>query len=339
MPTVLCDGQAVELTAGESLLEAALRAGLQLPHSCRAGVCQSCLVKTLEGTPPAGSQAGLRPSLAQQGFLLACLARPQEHISVSSDAAAGLSVPGRVTAVARLSPDVVRVFVEVDGDFTWRAGQYVTLLREDGVARSYSVANHPENGSLEFHVRVIPGGRMSGWFASEPVGASLSVRGPSGECFYAAGRPDDTLVLAGTGTGLAPLWGVLHDALAAGHTGAIHVLHGARGPGGLYLTTELRAIAAGRENVTYTPCVLDGAETGMAAGALDDVVMDRFPKTAGHQFFLCGDPDLVQRMKRRVFLAGANLADIHADAFIVAHRPRPSGPVTAGRSSGRLRGQ
>jgi len=320
MARIECDGQPVPVDAGETLLDALLRAGIPLPHSCRAGVCQSCLVKATAGTPPAEAQTGLRPSLAQQGFLLACMARPSDDLAISTDAAAGLTMAATITSVEPLAGDVVKVCVTPDAEFPFRAGQYVTLLREDGLARSYSVANLPGSGTLELHVRVLPGGQMSQWLASRPVGARVSLRGPNGECFYEPAL-EAPLVLAGTGTGLAPLWGVLHDALLAGHTGPIHVMHGARGPAGLYLVDELRALAAAHGNVAYSACVLEGADTGMTQGALDDILFARFPALAGHKVFLCGDPTLVLKMKRKAFLAGAKLSDIRADAFITAPPP------------------
>lgn len=320
MARIECDGQPVAVDPGETLLDALLRAGVAVPHSCRAGACQSCLVKATAGVPPREAQAGLRSSLAQQGFLLACVARPTEDLSVSTDAAAGLTVPATVSAVETLAGDVVRVTITPAAEFPYRAGQYVTVLRDDGLARSYSIANLPGAGTLELHVRVLPGGQMSQWLASAPLGARVSLRGPNGECFYEP-EPEVPLVLAGTGTGLAPLWGVLQDALTAGHTGPIHVMHGARGPAGLYLVDELRALAATHPNVAYSACVLEGDGVGVERGALDDVLFSRFPNLAGHKVFLCGDPALVQKMKRKAFLAGARLADIRADAFVTAPPP------------------
>ena len=324
MSRVQCDGRPIEVGEGESLLDALLRAGVPLPHSCRVGACQSCLVKATTGTPPAEAQVGLRPSLAQQGFLLACIARPTADLDVSTDAAAGLTVPARVTFVAPLSADVIRVMLAPAADFPYRAGQYLTLLREDGLARSYSIANLPGTADLELHVRVLKGGQMSQWLASEPLGATVSLRGPNGECFYEP-EAEAPLVLAGTGTGLAPLWGILHDALQAGHRGPIHVLHGARGPAGLYLVDQLSALASAHDNVAYSACVLEGASADMTQGSLDDVVFGRFPNLGGHKVFLCGDPVLVQKMKRRAFLAGARLSDIRADAFVTA--PPPAAPA------------
>ena len=98
-------------------------------------------------------------------------------------------------------------------------------------------------------------------------------------------------------------------------------MHGARDPGGLYLVDQLSALASAHDNVAYSACVLEGASAGMTQGSLDDVVFGRFPNLGGHKVFLCGDPVLVQKMKRRAFLAGARLSDIRADAFVTAPPP------------------
>jgi CDP-4-dehydro-6-deoxyglucose reductase len=154
------------------------------------------------------------------------------------------------------------------------------------------------------------------------AGATVAVRAPSGTCCYEPGTPTQPLVLAGTGTGLAPLWGVLREALRAGHQGPITLLHGARSPDGLYLVDELIALAARHPNVTYLRCVLEGAAApGVTVAPLDRALLTRWPSLAAHRVFLCGDADLVLPLRRKVFLAGASLSAIHADAFL--HAPAP----------------
>jgi NAD(P)H-flavin reductase len=213
--------------------------------------------------------------------------------------------------------------LQADSDLGHRAGQYVTLLREDGLARSYSIASATGDRLLELHVRVLSDGRMSRWLP-EAAGAAVRLRGPAGECFYAPLDLDQPLVLAGTGTGLAPLWGILQDAIANGHRGPILLVHGGRTPAGLYLREPLRRLAEAHPNVTYMPCVLESQEPDVSVGRLDEVVAGLVPSPAGSQVFLCGDPDLVRQLKRRLYLAGAKLADLHADPFVNA--PPDSGP-------------
>lgn len=320
MPRIDCAGQSLELLPGETVLDALLGAGLSVASSCRAGACQACLVQATRGTPPAVAQQGLKESLRLAGYFLACQARPDSDLEVSLEGARGLEVPARVSAIEPLASDVLRIKVRTLQPLAFKAGQYITLSRSDGLARAYSIASRPEDnqGELELHVRVLSGGRMSGWLAgSEALGAAVSVRGALGDCFYVPGKAEQPLTLIGTGTGLAPLWGVLHDALAHGHTGPIELWHGARDASGLYLQPELRALQERYPQVSYRRCVLEGAgEPGLEVGRLDALVLERVASFTGRRVYLCGDPQLVQRLKRQVFLRGASLREIHADAFL-----------------------
>ena len=322
MPRVLCDGRELELSTDDNLLDALLAAGVTVASSCRAGACQQCLVQATNGTPPINAQAGLKDAQRLQGYFLACQARLSEDLTISLSGARGLDIPARVVSVEALSRDVIRVRLRPDRPLPYRAGQYITVVRTDGLARSYSIASQPDcdGGCLELHVRTFPNGRMSGWLASQDaIAADVAIRGPIGECFYGPGNSQQPLLLAGTGTGLAPLWGILHDALAAGHSGPIELWHGARTADGLYLERELEALAGVHPNFRYHRCVLEGgANADTAIGSLDAAVLGSAPSFDGHRVFLCGDPNLVNVMKRKVFLKGAAMREIHADAFVAA---------------------
>jgi CDP-4-dehydro-6-deoxyglucose reductase len=340
MIRVDCDGGALSVDAGETLLEALLRGGVPVPNSCRAGACQSCLVRAVSGAPPVGSQVGLKPTLAAQGYFLACQAVPTENLTVT---VAGVDRPGvraTVAAVERLSLDVVRVRLEPEKAFEYRAGQFVHLVRPaDGLLRSYSLASLPERDQLlELHVRALPNGRMSHWLSDgAALGATVEIRGPSGDCFYVPGVPQQPLLLAGTGTGLAPLLGVARDALASGHRGPITLIHGARSRAGLYLIEEIRALARRHPELSYVPCVLDGPDAeGIEVAPLDRVLFTRVPSLRGHRVFLCGDPELVAVLRKKVFLAGARLADIQSDAFVTTPPPRDTRGAAGTTTSGCL---
>jgi CDP-4-dehydro-6-deoxyglucose reductase, E3 len=322
MPRVSCDGRELELSPDENLLDALIAAGVTVASSCRAGACQQCLVQATRGSAPPAAQAGLKDAQRLQGYFLACQARVSEDLTISLSGARGLDVPARVISVEPLSGNVIRVRLRPETAIAYRAGQYITVVRTDGLARSYSIASRPDSdgGCLELHVRTFPNGRMSGWLASkDAAGADVAIRGPIGECFYVPGNSKQPLLLAGTGTGLAPLWGILHDAIAAGHSGPIELWHGARTADGLYLVHELEEFAAVHRNFKYRRCVLEGsANADTAVGTLDAAVLASASSFDGHRVFLCGDPNLVNLMKRKVFLKGASMREIHADAFVAA---------------------
>ena len=319
MPEIEYEGQSFALAENESVLDGLLRNGLKVSHSCKAGSCGSCLMRAAHGSVPVKAQAGLKDSWKAQGYFLACVCRPESDLAITtvgSDARLGATI----AALDLLSPDVLQVRLRCDAAIGFRAGQYVTVVRENGLARSYSIASMPEDGELELHVRRITGGRMSGWLHDEArVGERVSVLGPSGECFYVPGKEDQPMLLIGTGTGLAPLYGIVRDALRHQHRGPIQLFHGALHRGGLYLVDELRRIANRHSHVEYTPAILTGSESeGVAVGSIDQVVLKRFPKLGGWRGYVCGDPALVKVLKKKLFLSGMASRDIYADAFLPA---------------------
>ena len=96
--------------------------------------------------------------------------------------------------------------------------------------------------------------------------------------------------------------------------------HGAVTAGGLYLRDELRALAARYPNFEYSPVVLQPGD-GLETGAIDSVIVRHHPKLAGWRGFVCGAPDIVRTLKKKLFLAGMASREIFADAFVEATVP------------------
>jgi NAD(P)H-flavin reductase/ferredoxin len=321
MKAVHYEGRSYPVASGSTVLDALQQGGVEAAHSCKSGICGSCMMRATEGVIPERAQSGFKDSWKAQGYFLPCVCLPVSDLSITrvdADARCGASI----AALEPLSSDVLRVRFTLDNPLSFRAGQYITVLLAGNLARSYSIANlpacPPQGAEIDIHVRRIAGGKMSGWLhdTARP-GDRVEILGPSGSCFYVAGKPEQSLVLAGTGTGLAPLYGILMDALEQGHTGPIHLFHGALHEHGLYLVDELRRLAGAHSNVEYTPTVLN-AEDGdrLAVGPIDQIVIKQFPKLNGWRAFVCGDPTIVNLLKKKIFLAGAASHDIHADAFL-----------------------
>ena len=74
------------LASDESILDAAARAGLDVPYSCKSGVCATCRCKLLEGEVRMERNFALEPADVQAGFILSCQARPlSDRVVVSFD--------------------------------------------------------------------------------------------------------------------------------------------------------------------------------------------------------------------------------------------------------------
>lgn len=305
----------VDLSPGETVLEALQRAGIDAPSSCRAGNCQTCLHRAIEGAPPPESQNGLTPAQKALGFFLPCVCKPTEPLTVVPPDDAGARLEATVRGIEPLSHDVVRLRIETT-PFPYRPGQFIELIADNQLRRHYSLASHPEEDPfLEMHIRIHPNGRMSRRLTVDmKPGHKLHVAGPRGTCFYEGVDRDQPLALIGAGTGLAPLYGVLRDALRQGHRGPIRLYHGARDARGLYLTDELRALAEARDNVEYIAAHLDpDAPHGGDIAAI--ALAEEAPRLAQTAYFLCGGEALVQRLKRSLFMGGASMKAIRSDVF------------------------
>ena len=66
----------VPVAEGEAVLDAALRAGLDLPFACKGGMCSTCRARVVEGSVEMAANFSLEPWETEAGFVLTCQARP-----------------------------------------------------------------------------------------------------------------------------------------------------------------------------------------------------------------------------------------------------------------------
>ncbi len=329
MANITYQGETVALHRGETVLDGLLRQGIDIPYACKSGVCRACTM-VAEGDLPAAAQQGLREVERRRGLFLSCQCRPEADLEVfgADDAA---SVAAEVVEADRLTSSVVRLRLRPEAPLPYDAGQYVALRREDGLTRSYSLASRPEQPWLELHIRRMPGGAMSRWaYEQAGPGTRVTLRGPYGSCCYSLGEQQAPLLLVGVGTGLAPLWGVLGDALASGHRGPIALVLAAAQPEGLYLRDEVRALVEAHDHLRLRTCVLrggghDGIETG-SVDAIAEQELARSESPGDVLAFVCGDAPVVNQIRRGLFLAGASARRILADAFLMAPAPAVAKP-------------
>ncbi|WP_461481521.1 2Fe-2S iron-sulfur cluster-binding protein [Porticoccus sp.] len=305
----------VAVAAGDTLLSALERADITVPNSCRAGLCHSCLMVAHSGPVPAAAQRGLTAQQVAQNYFLACQCHPQEDMAVSLG---GTERRHDAVLVHKqpLNDGVLRVRLKTD--MPWFAGQYTSVWKTPAEGRSFSIASLPEDGQLELHIRRRPDGLISSWLEHGlQEGDSCQLSGARGFCFYTPGEGSETLLLAGTGTGLAPLYGVARQALANQHRGDIHLYAASGSPEQLYLVDELAELAERHDNFHYHPVVKCAAEQHprLNQGDLVDIVSSRHHDLKQHRVYLCGAPAMVRKLQKLSFLQGAAMTDILVDAF------------------------
>jgi len=303
---------------GESVLDTLIRHEIDVPYSCKTGVCQTCIMRCRQGSVPPSAQSELKPNLRTQGYFLSCQCIPEENIEIELPDSKQLYVTAILIKKQQLSPMVYRLRLQTAVPLSYHPGQFINVKRNDGLIRNYSLASLPgEDNWLELHVKRMQNGIMSNWLIDKlSVGDSVDIEGPSGSCFYSREMNGNPLLLVGSGTGLAPLTGIIRDAIHNNHTGPIHIYHGAYSSEELYLDKKLKRLMETSANINYKACITgDMPEKTVQQGRACDIALADNPVLNGWQVFICGAPSLIKSLQQRAYLAGASLQDIHTDSF------------------------
>ena len=322
MKRIKFDEQFFEIDPNETVLQSLLRNNMQVPYGCKAGVCQSCLMRCLDEIPvPSSSQIGLSALLQKENYFLACVCMPENDMTLALPNNEQVWLKAKVVEKEFVSDNVMILTIQSIDPFAFFAGQFVNLRNQAGTIRSYSIANTPNAAhTLVFHIRILPNGQFSRWAASElDIGMTLSFSHAQGNCHYLEGKSEQSLLLIGSGTGLAPLYGIIEDALENHHhTGEIHLFHGSREATGLYFETKLDELSQHHANFHYTPCLsgINPDKHRYTQGRVNQIALEKFTKLDGWRVYLCGQSDMVLQSKRMAYLQGAALKEIFADAFL-----------------------
>jgi len=307
----------------ETVLQAALRAGIALPSGCRVGGCGACKCRLAEGEVRELTETGylLTQEELDQRTILACQSVPRTdvHIVVVSDAAA--RVRGKITARERLTHDIVRVRVALDTALAFRAGQFVSLALDGlpGVTRCYSFAAPPaDDHEVSFIVRKVPGGQLSPHLVDADdaavLGRAVELSGVAGDLTLRPGS--GPLVLVAGGSGLGPLLALLKQAALDGETRPFTLYFGAREARDLYCADELEALGRALPGGLRVVPVLSAAPEGDGWTGERGLVTEKLPaRAAGAQAYLCGPPAMIDAAIPALLRAGVAREDIHADRF------------------------
>ena len=333
--TVQPSGRSFEAAPGESMLVAGIRQGIGLPYGCKDGACGSCKCKKLSGSVTHGphQEKALSAQEEADGYVLTCCGTATSDVVLESRQVthAGAfpikKMPARVALMERLSPDVMRLKLQLPANdvIQYHAGQYVEFILRDGARRSYSMANAPhtliESGApmIDLHIRHMPGGKFTDHvFAAMKEKEILRIEGPYGS-FHLRDDSPKPMVLLASGTGFAPIKAIIEHMQFMGNTRDAVLYWGGRRPHDLYMDGWVKQKQVEMPNLRYVPVVSDGlAEDGWTGrtGFVHRAVLQDFPDLSGHQVYACGAPIMVDSA-RQDFVAQSRLPEheFYADAF------------------------
>src|ERR1035438_7674687 len=163
MPRVVFQGSSYE-SDGQSVLDCLTTRGHAVPSACRAGVCQSCLMRAVRGTVPEKAQTGLTRTTRARNLFLACQCFPTQDLEVALADDVIERIEAKVSAIELLHDEIRGVRLRPSSPLEYHAGQFVRLFMDARTSRNYSLASVPSlDDDLMMHVRRVPGGQVSGW--------------------------------------------------------------------------------------------------------------------------------------------------------------------------------
>ncbi|MDQ9169910.1 CDP-6-deoxy-delta-3,4-glucoseen reductase [Oxalobacteraceae bacterium R-40] len=328
--TVQPSGRQFTCEEDETVLAAAIRAGVGLPYGCKNGACGTCRGRVLSGTLTHGAhqEKALPVTDEEKGFALFCCAKPHSELVIEAREvlAAGeypiKKMPTRIANMDKVSDDVMILSLQLPANerLQYQAGQYIEFLLKDGKRRSYSMANAPHTDEhITLHIRHMPGGVFTDHvFNTMKVRDILRFEGPLGT-FFLREDSDKPIVLLASGTGFAPIKAIVEHAAHQNIGRPMTLYWGGRRPQDLYMHGLCEEWARTLPHFRYVPVVSNALPednwTGRT-GFVHQAVMQDLPDLSGYQVYACGAPVMVDAA-RSDFTRQCRLPEeeFYADAF------------------------
>jgi CDP-4-dehydro-6-deoxyglucose reductase len=329
--TLLPSEQVLIVEEGETILDSALRAGLNLPHSCKGGHCSSCRARVHAGQVhyPLGQPPGLLEQEKRDGYALLCQAHPASaeltievrDIHPPEPEVQVKSLPCRIERLQRLAPDVMAVFLRLPANETFHfvAGQYLDIMLPQNRRRSFSIASAPRDGPLiELHIRRVASGEFTQQlFSGMREKTLLRIEGPLGQFWFRRESPRPALMIGG-GTGYAPLRSMMRQLLALGDRRSLHLYWGAQTHQDLYEDQQIIELCLQYPNLKYTPVLSEPTPQEHWQGRrgwVHQAALQDHPDLGGIDVYASGPPAMVEAVRSEFITRGLPREQLFFDSF------------------------
>jgi len=312
----------LDVEPGANLLDALRHAQVPMSYSCMAGRCGTCRCRVVQGDVLDAGREQQMPLEGRDSYVLACQTFLTEPCTIEIPEPDEIVVhPARIVkatvqSVETMTHDIRRLLLRPARPIEFSPGQYAQLQFTPEHVRPYSMAGLADDGTLEFHVRVVPGGRVSGYIANElKPGDAVKVSGPLGTAYLRRKHDGPMLCVAG-GTGLAPILSILRGAVADGMRNPIHLYFGVRSPRDIYGLDWLLELQRQHAALKLEIVVTSGGDPReQRCGLVTEAIERDIGSLEGWCAYLCGSSPMVEASTLLARRKGIAAARIHADAF------------------------
>lgn len=317
-----------DINKTETVLEAALRQGHNLPYGCRNGSCGSCKAQVITGAVDVPTENRYRLSDEEnlQGYVLLCQTRAKTDLSIkvrtvnlTSDIKVR-QLPCRVSRCAKLTEDVIQLRLDLPKTerLQFLAGQHIDILLKGGNRRSFSLANPPhEDQTLELHIRHYDGGLFSDQVFNNLTERTIfRIEGPLGQ--FTLRKSDRPLIMIAGGTGFAPIKSIVGYLLRKNDKRRLNFYWGARTESGLYFNDLARKWLHEQTHINYIPVVSDNSRLNGwdgRTGYVHEAVLQDYPDLSSYDVYACGPPPMIDAIIKSFPEHGLCKDRFFSDAF------------------------
>jgi CDP-4-dehydro-6-deoxyglucose reductase len=299
--TIQPSGHEFTVEGNDTLLEAALRAGVSLNYGCSNGNCGECRARLISGEVKKVHAHDYVLSQAEKdgGVILMCSCAAINDVVIEASVAGAQDIPEqqlttRVKSVEVFNPKIAALHLLAPRSqrLHFLAGQSVRLSSQE-VNGEYAIASCPcDDRHIEIQILHQPEDAFSELLFGKLTAQDIvEVEGPYGEFVL-----DDTsarpLIFVAFGVGFAPIKSLIQHAMSLDLAESID-LHWLADDAGHYQNNLCRSWADALDNFTYIP----HEQTTAVETALTDIVRD-YPDLHRFDVYAAGTPEQLQSAKR-----------------------------------------
>lgn len=315
-------GREFFVEGSETVLSAALRAGLAPSYGCGNGNCGLCKARIVSGEVRQihNTDYPLSASERAQGYALLCAHTAVSDLVVEMlEAQAPSDIPeqeivARVRSIAPLGDDILLLHLQTPRSSRLRflAGQRVTLSVSSSTANfraDYPIASCPcDDRNLLFHIRRDEEDEFARrlFAGALKLNDPVSLFGPFGEFVLKKDSPDDMLFVA-CDTGFAPVKSLIEHAVASDAPGMLRLVWAATRPEGHYLENQCRAWADALETFSFA-ALREATPAAAGAAAARRVLAEE--GLAGRDLYIAGPAEFVAAAQQSFTAAGVPASHI-----------------------------
>jgi CDP-4-dehydro-6-deoxyglucose reductase len=330
--TIKPSGHTYSVANEETVLNAAIDAGFNLPYGCRNGACGACKGKVIEGQVEylEYQNTALSSAEIEAGMALFCCAKPLSDLviecrEVGGDVIRPRILPVRVERMEKRSHDVMALFLKLPSNerLQFMAGQYIEFIMKDGKRRAFSLANAPHDDQfLELHLRLVPGGAFTEYVFNElQEKAILRIEAPFGS-FYLREDSQKPIVMVAGGTGFAPIKGIIEHLIHQNIQREVTLYWGAKTREDLYMLDLPQAWASMMPHIKFVPVLsepLAADDWKGRVGLVHQAVLEDFADLSAYQVYCCGAPGMIEAALQDFQAQGLPADEFFSDAFTYAN--------------------